>query len=172
LIWGKFNWQIFVAIQLKHKSSTEEKKKKRVMVTCSVDFNNKELEISFFVFKPTVVIVEHLIHGLKHFSSCAENLGCIQSSIFKSIHGNMVLCFSSFSNFPNLISICVFYWILFLFFLEFMCEVVLINTYKCDKSYCFKFSYLFWHMVLKKNCIDILDHMVWSMAETIKCWKG
>jgi len=60
------------------------------MKTCSVDFNNKDLDISFFVFKPTVVIVEHLVHGLQHFSLLTQNLGCVQSSIFRSIHGNMV----------------------------------------------------------------------------------
>lgn len=63
--------------------------KKRIM-TFSVDFNSKDLDISFYVFKPTVVIVDHLVHGLQHFSLLAQNLGCVQSSIFRSIHGNMV----------------------------------------------------------------------------------
>ncbi|XP_045821386.1 uncharacterized protein LOC123914324 [Trifolium pratense] len=71
------------------------------MVTCCVDFNNKELEISFFVFKPTVVIVDHLIHELKQFSSCAENLGCMQSSIFKSIHGNMIIWYGAWQKRSN-----------------------------------------------------------------------
>ena len=98
------------------------------MVTCCIDFSNKDLEISFFVFKPTVVIVDHLIHEIKLFSSRAQNLGCVQSSIFKSIHGNMVyIClsfhFSSFFKFST------------------------------SKSYCFKFSFILVHS-FKKNCTD------------------
>ncbi|KEH20520.1 hypothetical protein MtrunA17_Chr8g0376721 [Medicago truncatula] len=65
------------------------------MVTCCIDFSNKDLEISFFVFKPTVVIVDRLIHEIKQFSSRAENLGCVQSSILKSIHGNMIIWFGA-----------------------------------------------------------------------------
>jgi len=60
------------------------------MKTCSMDFHNKDLDISFYVFKPTVVIVDHLVHGLQQFSLLTQNLGCVQSSIFRSIHGNMV----------------------------------------------------------------------------------
>lgn len=62
-------------------------------MACSVAFNNKNLEISFFVFKPTIVIIDDLVHVLKLFSLSAENLGCVQSSIFRSIHGNMVISF-------------------------------------------------------------------------------
>ncbi|KAK7359442.1 hypothetical protein VNO77_01402 [Canavalia gladiata] len=65
------------------------------MMTCSVDFNTKDLDISFFVFKPTVVIVDHLIHGLQHFSLHTQNLGCEQSSIFRSIHGNMIIWYGA-----------------------------------------------------------------------------
>ncbi|KAG2409691.1 uncharacterized protein HKW66_Vig0003560 [Vigna angularis] len=61
------------------------------MKTCSMDFNNKDLDISFYVFKPTVEIVDHLVHRLQHFSLLTQNLGCVQSSIFRSIHGNMVM---------------------------------------------------------------------------------
>jgi hypothetical protein len=58
----------------------------KIMVTCCIDFSNKDLEISFFVFKPTVVIVDHLIHEIKQFSSRAENFGCVGSSILNSIY--------------------------------------------------------------------------------------
>lgn len=69
-------------------------------MACSVAFNNKNLEISFFVFKPTIVIIDDLVHGLKQFSLTTETLGCVQSSIFRSIHGNMVTSFFlSFSDF-------------------------------------------------------------------------
>ncbi|XP_027344244.1 uncharacterized protein LOC113856575 [Abrus precatorius] len=64
-------------------------------MTCSVDFNSKDLDISFFVFKPTVVIVDHLVHGLQEFSLLTENLGCLQSSIFRSIHGNMIIWYGA-----------------------------------------------------------------------------
>ncbi|RDX72540.1 hypothetical protein CR513_47967, partial [Mucuna pruriens] len=65
------------------------------MMTCSVDFNSKDLDISFYVFKPTVVIVDHLVHGLQHFSLLTQNLGCVQSSIFRSIHGNMIIWYGA-----------------------------------------------------------------------------
>ncbi|ESW30731.1 hypothetical protein PHAVU_002G177900 [Phaseolus vulgaris] len=71
------------------------------MKTCSVDFNNKDLDISFFVFKPTVVIVEHLVHGLQHFSLLTQNLGCVQSSIFRSIHGNMIIWYGAWHKRPS-----------------------------------------------------------------------
>ncbi|XP_014508340.2 uncharacterized protein LOC106767892 isoform X1 [Vigna radiata var. radiata] len=61
------------------------------MKTCSMDFKNKDFDISFYVFKPTVEIVDHLVHRLQHFSLLTQNLGCVQSSIFRSIHGNMVM---------------------------------------------------------------------------------
>ncbi|RDX77691.1 hypothetical protein CR513_42146, partial [Mucuna pruriens] len=61
-------------------------------MACSFPFNNKNLDISFFIFKPTIVIIDDLIHGLKQFSLTTESLGCVQSSIFRSIHGNMI-CF-------------------------------------------------------------------------------
>ncbi|KAK7319103.1 hypothetical protein RJT34_03816 [Clitoria ternatea] len=65
------------------------------IMTPSVDFNNKDLDVSFFVFKPTVVIVDHLVHGLQKFSLHTENLGCVQSSIFRSIHGNMIIWYGT-----------------------------------------------------------------------------
>jgi hypothetical protein len=66
-------------------------------MACSVAFNNNNLEISFFVFKPTIVIIDDLVHGLKQFSLTTQNLGCVQSSIFRSIHGNMVITFSFYA---------------------------------------------------------------------------
>ncbi|TKY59837.1 hypothetical protein E2542_SST16931 [Spatholobus suberectus] len=77
------------------------------MMTCSVDFNNKDLDLSFYVFKPTVVIVDHLVHALQQFSLLTQNLGCVQSSIFRSIHGNMkpplVFYFPDVTEYPKLI---------------------------------------------------------------------
>lgn len=64
-------------------------------MACSVAFNNKNLEISFFVFKPTIVIIDDLVHGLKQFSLTTETLGCVQSSIFRSIHGNMIIWYGA-----------------------------------------------------------------------------
>lgn len=64
-------------------------------MACSVPFNNKNLDISFFVFKPTIVIIDDLVHGLKHFSLTTESLGCVQSSIFRSIHGNMIIWYGA-----------------------------------------------------------------------------
>ncbi|KAB2079147.1 hypothetical protein ERO13_A06G196000v2 [Gossypium hirsutum] len=60
-------------------------------MSCFVPFNNRNIDISIFAFKPTVVLVDELIESLKRFSVCTENLGCIQSSIFKSIHGNLII---------------------------------------------------------------------------------
>ncbi|XP_058752726.1 uncharacterized protein LOC131625908 [Vicia villosa] len=70
-------------------------------MACSVAFNNKNLEISFFVFKPTIVIIDDLVHVLKLFSLSAENLGCVQSSIFRSIHGNMIIWYGAWQKQSN-----------------------------------------------------------------------
>ncbi|KAK7245620.1 hypothetical protein RIF29_40468 [Crotalaria pallida] len=64
-------------------------------MACSVPFDNKSLDISFFVFKPKVVIVDDLVHGLKEFSLSTEGLGCVQNSIFRSIHGNMIIWYGA-----------------------------------------------------------------------------
>ncbi|XP_061370039.1 uncharacterized protein LOC133312787 isoform X2 [Gastrolobium bilobum] len=64
-------------------------------MACSVPFHNKNLDVSFFVFKPTIVIVDNVVHGLKQFSLNTESLGCIQSSIFRSIHGNMIIWYGA-----------------------------------------------------------------------------
>ncbi|GLU14043.1 hypothetical protein SLE2022_306350 [Rubroshorea leprosula] len=60
-------------------------------MACFVPFDNRNFDISFFVFRPTVVLVDELTESLKHFSLCTESLGCVQNSIFKSIHGNMII---------------------------------------------------------------------------------
>ncbi|MFS8015991.1 hypothetical protein Hanom_Chr15g01363171 [Helianthus anomalus] len=53
-------------------------------------FSNKNLDIFMCALRPTVAIVDDLLDTLKHFSLFTETLGCIHSSIFKSIHGNLV----------------------------------------------------------------------------------
>lgn len=60
-------------------------------MACFVPFNNRNLDVTLFVFKPTVVFVDELVESLKQFSVCTETLGCVQSSVFKSIHGNMII---------------------------------------------------------------------------------
>ncbi|GKU92637.1 hypothetical protein SLEP1_g6344 [Rubroshorea leprosula] len=60
-------------------------------MACFLPFNNRSLDICLFLFKPTVVLVDDLIESLKNFSLRTESLGCLQSSIFKSIHGNMII---------------------------------------------------------------------------------
>ncbi|KAA8519436.1 hypothetical protein F0562_013689 [Nyssa sinensis] len=64
-------------------------------MTCFVPFNNRNLDISFFVFRPTVVLVDELVEAIKHFSLCTESLGCVHSAIFKSIHGNMIVWYGA-----------------------------------------------------------------------------
>ncbi|PON82338.1 hypothetical protein TorRG33x02_218330 [Trema orientale] len=64
-------------------------------MACFIPFNNRNLDISFFAFRPTVVLVGDLIEALKHFSLCAESLGCVQSSLLQSIHGNMILWYGA-----------------------------------------------------------------------------
>lgn len=66
--------------------STEREKN----MPCFVPFNNKNLDITFFVFKSVGVFVEDLIDALKYFSFFSENHGCTNSAVFKSIHGNLV----------------------------------------------------------------------------------
>ncbi|KAJ4976307.1 hypothetical protein NE237_001413 [Protea cynaroides] len=64
-------------------------------MSCFVPFDSKNLEISFFVFRPMVVFTDELIEALKHLSVCSESLGCVYSSIFKSIHGNMIIWYGA-----------------------------------------------------------------------------
>ncbi|KAJ7968996.1 Serine incorporator 4 [Quillaja saponaria] len=67
-------------------------------MACFVPFNNKNLDTSFFIFRPTVVLVDDFVDELKKFSSCAQSLGCVRSSIFRSIHGNMLSMLSNLSS--------------------------------------------------------------------------
>lgn len=101
----------------KQKEKENKEKKKRVMA-CFIPFNNRNLDISFFAFRPTVVLVGDLIDALKHFSSCTETLGCVQSCLIQSIHGNMVtfltyfyLCFT--------IHMCVYIYVCLRFYFIF-----------------------------------------------------
>ncbi|CAN6553397.1 unnamed protein product [Malus baccata var. baccata] len=64
-------------------------------MACFVPFNSKNLDISMFVFRPTIVFVDDLLNALKQFSVCTESLGCVQSSILQSIHGNMFIWFGA-----------------------------------------------------------------------------
>lgn len=72
------------------KQKTEDRSKRIEIMACFVPFNNRNLDTSFFVFRPTVVLVDEFVDTLKHFSGSTESLGCVRSSIFRSIHGNMV----------------------------------------------------------------------------------
>ncbi|KAL3616863.1 hypothetical protein CASFOL_039257 [Castilleja foliolosa] len=66
-------------------------------MACYVPFNNRNLDISFFVFKPTIVCVDDLIQTLKQFSlyTASESLGCVHSSILTSIHGNKIIWYGA-----------------------------------------------------------------------------
>ncbi|XP_068655563.1 uncharacterized protein [Aristolochia californica] len=62
---------------------------------CLVPFDNRNLDTSFFVFRPTGVVVEELIEALQWFSFYAEDHGCAYSALFKSIHGNLVIWYGA-----------------------------------------------------------------------------
>ncbi|XAR72508.1 hypothetical protein NMG60_11019175 [Bertholletia excelsa] len=64
-------------------------------MACFVPFSKRNLDISFFVFRPMVVLVDELMVALKRFSLCTETMGCVHSAIFKSIHGNMIIWYGS-----------------------------------------------------------------------------
>ncbi|KAM7255856.1 hypothetical protein ACFE04_011597 [Oxalis oulophora] len=66
-------------------------------MTSFLPYNNRNLDLSFLVFRPTVVLLDDLLEALKHFSFCTKDLGCAQSSIFKSIHGNMVIWYGAWT---------------------------------------------------------------------------
>ncbi|CAI0544868.1 unnamed protein product [Linum tenue] len=66
-------------------------------MTCFVPLNNQTLDITFIVLRPTVVIVDEAVEHLKHFSSATRDLGCVASSILKSIHGNMILWYGAWT---------------------------------------------------------------------------
>lgn len=70
-------------------------------MVCFVPFNNRNLDMSFFIFRSTVVLVDNLLDALKHFSLCTETLGCVYSSIFQSIHGNMIIWYGAWMKRTN-----------------------------------------------------------------------
>lgn len=64
-------------------------------MACFMPSSCRNLEICFFVFRPTVVLVEDLMEGLKSFCLCTESLGCLHSAVFTSIHGNMIIWYGA-----------------------------------------------------------------------------
>ncbi|XP_022777267.1 uncharacterized protein LOC111318658 [Durio zibethinus] len=66
-------------------------------MACFVPFSNRNLDGSFFVFRQTVVLVDEFVESLKQFCLCTETLGCVQSSIFKSIHGNLIIWYGGWT---------------------------------------------------------------------------
>ncbi|XP_009600017.1 uncharacterized protein LOC107826054 [Nicotiana tabacum] len=64
-------------------------------MACFFPFNSRNLDASFFIFRPTIVIVDDLVEALKNFSFCTESLGCVHSAIFRSIHGNMMIWYGA-----------------------------------------------------------------------------
>lgn len=79
---------------LNRRGKARNKVKSRISMTCFFPYNSRNLDTSFFIFRPTIVIVDDVVEALKHFSFSTQNLGCVQSAIFRSIHGNMVSCIS------------------------------------------------------------------------------
>lgn len=77
---------------------------------CFVPFSNRNLDISILVFIPMVVVVDDLINALKLFSSSTESMGCVHSSIFRSIHGNMVILMSCLSSFRSAFLLPLLWW--------------------------------------------------------------
>ncbi|XP_073029840.1 uncharacterized protein [Primulina eburnea] len=64
-------------------------------MACYVPFNDRNLDISFFMLRPTVLYVDELVEALKQISSYTESLGCVHSSIFRSIHGNLIIWYGA-----------------------------------------------------------------------------
>ncbi|MQM06854.1 hypothetical protein Taro_039690 [Colocasia esculenta] len=69
---------------------------------CFVPFSNKDLQLSFFIFRHVDVSADDLLDALKLFSFFTEDLGCIYSSIFKTIHGNMIVWYGAWIRRPDL----------------------------------------------------------------------
>ncbi|PKU76008.1 hypothetical protein MA16_Dca006055 [Dendrobium catenatum] len=57
---------------------------------CFVPFKNN-LDLTFFVLRSVSILDDEIIHSMKCFSFQAEDLGCVYSSVMKSIHGNLVI---------------------------------------------------------------------------------
>lgn len=64
-------------------------------MACFFPYNSRNLDTSFFIFRPTIVIMDDLVEALKHFSFSTQKLGCVQSAIFRSIHGNMMVWYGA-----------------------------------------------------------------------------
>uniref|UniRef100_A0A7N0SWG5 DUF7392 domain-containing protein n=1 Tax=Kalanchoe fedtschenkoi TaxID=63787 RepID=A0A7N0SWG5_KALFE len=62
---------------------------------CYVPFHGRNLDVSFFLFRPTIVVVDDLLDALEQFSLYTETLGCVHSCVFKSIHGSMVIWYGA-----------------------------------------------------------------------------
>ncbi|CAH9111780.1 unnamed protein product [Cuscuta europaea] len=67
---------------------------------CFIPFNERNLDLSFFILRPTIVMVDRLLAALEQFSSSAHSLGCIHSSVFKSIHGNLIVWYGAWIKRP------------------------------------------------------------------------
>ncbi|KAG6639288.1 hypothetical protein CIPAW_10G088800 [Carya illinoinensis] len=89
----KVFWLTLIPLEIKFETLESQKEDNRM--ACFVPFSNRNLDLSFFVFRPTVVLVDDFVDALKQFSLCTESLGCVQTSIFKSIHGNMIVWYGA-----------------------------------------------------------------------------
>lgn len=76
-------------------TKTRTKTHTHTHMACFMPFTNKNLDIFICVLRPTVAIIDDLVDTLKQFSLFTERLGCIHSSIFKSIHGNMIIWYGA-----------------------------------------------------------------------------
>ncbi|KAM0950700.1 hypothetical protein DsansV1_C04g0044231 [Dioscorea sansibarensis] len=75
------------------------------MMPCYLPFNrSSNLDISFFVLRPVGVFADELISTMKYFSLHAEDFGCLSSSLFKSIHGNLVAALSQITHLAILLN--------------------------------------------------------------------
>ncbi|PIN08991.1 hypothetical protein CDL12_18429 [Handroanthus impetiginosus] len=101
---GKILVLVFLSIHLLFSCiiKTPSKQKKRYVqedlekeMACYAPFNNRNMDINFYVFRPTVVYADDLVDALKQFSMYTGNLGCVHSSIFRSIHGNMIVWYGA-----------------------------------------------------------------------------
>ncbi|XP_058071548.1 uncharacterized protein LOC131220748 isoform X2 [Magnolia sinica] len=75
---------------------------------CFVPFHGRNLDISFFVFKPIGLFAEELIEALKYVSFCSEDHGCAYSSVFKSLHGNLKSALANVSSMAILLDYSFF----------------------------------------------------------------
>ncbi|XP_020587056.1 uncharacterized protein LOC110029214 [Phalaenopsis equestris] len=61
---------------------------------CFVPFKNN-LDFTFFVLRSVGVLDDEIIDSMKCFSFQAEDLGCVYSSVMKSIHGNLIVWYGA-----------------------------------------------------------------------------